>query len=65
MVLSQVQVQLVEGCNCLVKKMYTNLRYIEVKEKTFITVCVLENSSNIMNVSLQALSHSLQLKPNI
>lgn len=30
--LSQVQVQLVGGCNCLVKKMYINPRSIKVKE---------------------------------
>lgn len=52
MMLSQVQIQLIGGCNCLVKKVYINLRSIKVKENNFITVCVLENSSNIMGASL-------------
>lgn len=41
MMLSQVQVQLVGECNCLVKKMSINLRSIKVKEKNCITVCML------------------------
>jgi len=51
MTLSQVQVQLVGGYSCLVKRMYVNLTSIKVKENNFITVCVLENTSKIMDAS--------------
>lgn len=35
MMLSQVQIQLVGGCYCLLKKRYVKLRFIKVKQSHY------------------------------